>query len=317
MDSTTCEESTTKPGSGWSNHDIPPLMYPQITQSGQIQLYKSYRRYIHTAKGWSRTGSSSPNDAISSAGHGEKVHHSKGDEAKVVKSLMSQLCEKFYNKGWMPGTGGGMSIRIGSGTEEDPYTVFSTPSGIQKEDMVGDDVFELDMDQKVVAPPSTPGLSLSSMTNLWFIVYKLRPSTMCVIHTHSMNAQLVTLLDQESCRNSDVLRITHLEMIKGVGNHAYDDILEIPIIDNQKSENLLAPDMETVIRNFPKCNAVLVRRHGVYVWGDSWEEAKTRIESFDYLFESALKMKSMGIDCGQVPCKSRDENEVKRRKIND
>lgn len=298
---------------------MPTLMYQQInSQSGQIQLYKCHRRYIHTSHGWSRTGSSSPNDAISSAGQGEKVLPTDGDEGKVVKSLMSQLCEKFYAKGWMPGTGGGMSIRIGSGTPEDPYTVFSTPSGIQKEDMVGEDVFELDMDQNVVVPPSTPGLSLSSMTNLWFVVYKLRPSTMCVIHTHSMNAQLVTLLDQDSsCRNNNVFRITHLEMIKGVGNHAYDDVLEIPIIENQRSENLLAPDMETAIKNYPKSNAVLVRRHGVYVWGDSWEEAKTRLESFDYLFESALKMKSMGIDCGQIPQVNKDENQVKRRKIND
>mmetsp|Transcript_3112 Transcript_3112/g.5791 ORF Transcript_3112/g.5791 Transcript_3112/m.5791 type:complete len:134 (+) Transcript_3112:1-402(+) len=133
-----------------------------------------------------------------------------------------------------------------------------------------------------------------------------------------MNAQLVTLLDQEpSSKDRNVLRITHLEMIKGVGNHAYDDVLEIPIIDNQKSENLLAPDMEIAIKKYPKCNAVLVRRHGVYVWGDSWEEAKTRLESFDYLFESALKMKSMGIDCGQIPLMKNEENEAKKRKIND
>ncbi len=46
-----------------------------------------------------------------------------------------------------------------------------------------------------------------------------------------------------------------------------------------------------------------MRRHGVYVWGTSWEEAKVRLESFDYLFESAIKMKSMGIDPGVVPGK--------------
>ena len=196
------------------------MMYPQLTQDGQIHLYKCHRRYIHTAHGWSRTGSSSPNDAVASAGHGAKVNHD--DEAKVVKSLMGQLCEKFYAKGWMPGTGGGMSIRIGEGNLGHPYTVFSTPSGIQKEDMIGDDVFELDMDQNVIHLPVTPGLKLSSMTNIWFVIYKLRPSAMCVIHTHSLYAQLATLLDQQDLsgedEEKDVLRITHLEMIKGVGN---------------------------------------------------------------------------------------------------
>ena len=119
----------------------------------------------------------------------------------------------------------------------------------------------------------------------------------------------------DSDEKQDVLRLTHLEMIKGVGNHAFDSMLEIPIIDNQRSENLLAPDMERVIEKYPKCNAVLVRRHGVYVWGDSWEEAKTRIESFDYLFESAVRMKGMGIDCSVVPgSKSGDEPSKKRKR---
>ena len=303
------------PGKGWSNKEMPPSMFPKLSQDGQIHLYQCQRRYIQTSKGWSRTGSSCPNDAIASAGHGGKVDHK--DEAKVVRSLISQLCEKFYAKGWMPGTGGGMSVRIGSGNKEDPFSVFSTPSGIQKEDMIGNDLFELDMSQNVISMPQTSGLKLSSMTNIWFVVYKFRPTAMCVIHTHSMSAQLATLLNQdrdnENGTNHDVLRITHLEMIKGVGNHAYDSMLEIPIIPNQKSENLLAPDFEQVIQQYPKCNAVLVSRHGLYVWGDSWEEAKTRLESFDYLFESAIKMKSMGIDCGIVP-RSNISSDMPQRK---
>jgi methylthioribulose 1-phosphate dehydratase/enolase-phosphatase E1 len=287
------------PGSGWTNKQIAPLMYP-MSQDGQIHLYKCNRRYIQTSQGWSRTGSSDPNDPFSTSSSSDKICHA--DEAKAVKSLMSQLCEKFYTKGWFPGTGGGMSVRIGSGTESDPFTVFSTPSGIQKEDMVGEDIFELDMKQNVVLPPTTPGLKLSSMTNLWYVVYNHRPSAMCVIHTHSMNAQLATLLD--STEEDQVLRLTHLEMLKGVGNHSYECMLEIPIIDNQKAENLLEPDMVRAIQEYPKCNAVLVRRHGVYVWGDSWEEAKTRLESFDYLFETAIKMKQMGIDFSVPPLKT-------------
>jgi len=36
---------------------------------------------------------------------------------------------------------------------------------------------------------------------------------------------------------------------------------------------------------------VLVRRHGVYVWGENWQKAKTMCECYDYLFEIAVKMK--------------------------
>ena len=123
-----------------------------------------------------------------------------------------------------------------------------------------------------------------------------------------MNAQLATLLDTSEQANE--LRITHLEMIKGVGGHAYDDMLTIPIIKNMPSENLLGPDLEVALQRYPKCNAILVRRHGVYVWGESWEQAKTQLECFDYIFETAVKMKSMGIDCSSIPRKRVKELET-------
>lgn len=156
-----------------------------------------------------------------------------------------------------------------------------------------------DMDRNVVVPPKTPKLRQSACTPLWYVVYQERPSATCVIHTHSMNAQMATLLDPTE--TSDCLRVTHLEMLKGVGNHAYDDLLEIPIIDNRPSEDQLATQLRKAIRKYPKTNAVLVRRHGLYCWGDSWEQAKTQCESFDYLFQSAIEMKKLGIDPGLKP----------------
>ena len=34
----------------------------------------------------------------------------------------------------------------------------------------------------------------------------------------------------------------------------------------------------------------------MYVWGKDWVQAKTQAECYDYLFEAALRMKSLGID---------------------
>ncbi|KAL7546252.1 hypothetical protein ACHAWF_009589 [Thalassiosira exigua] len=251
---------------------------------------------------WTRIGAGSTEmDARHSASAGGKsiMTGCLIEEGKAVRALVAQLCEKFYEHGWATGTGGGVSIRVGGPAENRPYRVFVAPSGVMKEDVVGDDVFELDMDGNVVAAPRTPMLRLSACTPLWYVVYRCVPKASCVIHTHSMHAQLATLLDPTE--KSDALRVTHLEMLKGVGNHSYDDFLEVPIIDNRPSEDLLAEQLDEAIARRPKCNAVLVRRHGLYVWGDSWEQAKAQCESFDYLFEAAVKMKSMGLDCGVVP----------------
>lgn len=300
------------PGGGWSNGDIAPQLFAN-TQTGKLQLFSSHRRWIGLQSGWTRIGDGKTElDAShgTSAGTGESLANTNEEQGLAVRCLISQLCEKLYMLGWAMGTSGGVSIRIrgtdrsdanGNNIEEKDWRVFVTPSGIQKEDMIGDDVFELDMEGKVVVPSKTPGLRVSACTALWYVIYKHRPTATCAIHTHSMNAVQATLLD--ATETMDCLRLTHLEMLKGVGNHAYDDLLEIPIIDNRPTEDMLSDQMESAIKKYPKCNAVLVRRHGLFVWGDSWEQAKTQCETFDYLFECAVKLKQMGIDPSVPPPK--------------
>lgn len=73
----------------------------------------------------------------------------------------------------------------------------------------------------------------------------------------------------------------------------------MPIIENTARESELTERLSEAIKAYPKSQAVLVRRHGVYVWGSSWIQAKTQSECYDYLFECALKMKAMGIDASK------------------
>lgn len=79
--------------------------------------------------------------------------------------------------------------------------------------------------------------------------------------SHSMHAMIVTLLYK------DEFVVTHLEMIKGIKGHGYTDTLVIPIIENTPHEADLRDSMAAAMDKYPKATAVLVRRHGVYVWG--------------------------------------------------
>ncbi|CBY43314.1 unnamed protein product, partial [Oikopleura dioica] len=45
----------------------------------------------------------------------------------------------------------------------------------------------------------------------------------------------------------------------------------------------------------PESNAVIVRRHGIYVWGATWQQAKSQAECIDYLCETAVEMKKLGV----------------------
>ena len=54
----------------------------------------------------------------------------------------------------------------------------------------------------------------------------------------------------------------------------YDDTIVIPIIENMPSESLLLPGMEAAMLDYPRAIAVLVRNHGLFVWGTTWQAAK-------------------------------------------
>ena len=84
--------------------------------------------------------------------------------------------------------------------------------------------------------------------------------------------------------------------MQGIAGHGYYDNCTVPIIENTARECELTDRLRQAIRDYPNTQAVLVRRHGVYVWGTTWIQAKTQAECYDYLFESAVKMKALGID---------------------
>ena len=90
-------------------------------------------------------------------------------------------------------------------------------------------------------------------------------------------------------------RITGLEMAKGIDGHGVFDMTEVPIIENAAQECDLDASLGEAISAAPRSYAVLVRGHGVYVWGKDWVQAKTHAESYDYLFESAVRMLQAGI----------------------
>ncbi|CAJ0835342.1 2729_t:CDS:2 [Entrophospora sp. SA101] len=195
-------------------------------------------------------------------------------------NLIPELCRLFYKLGWVTGTG---------------ELVYIAPSGVQKERIKPKDLFVLLLStRRELRSPER--YKPSACTPLFYNAYTLRNANAC-IHTHSQNAVMVTLLYS----NSEVFEITHQEMIKGIRrgsskeNFEYFDSLVVPIIENTAKEEDLTEDMAKIMTKYPETNAVLVRRH------ESWEKAKTMCEFYDYLFEIAVKMKSIGLDPAAKP----------------
>jgi methylthioribulose-1-phosphate dehydratase len=212
----------------------------------------------------------------------EKVKKSpkRSANSQKTRELVCELCRNFYDLGWASGTGGGISIK-------DNGYIYMAPSGVQKERLNPEDIFVLDGDGNIVEEPGR-GLKLSQCSPLFMHAYKMRNAG-AVLHSHSVNAATATMLFDKQ------FRIKNMEMQKGVEGYGAFDTLEVPIIDNTAYECELADSLGDAIKNNPKTRAILVRRHGVYVWGKDWKQAKTHAECYDYLFEAAGRMKQLGI----------------------
>ena len=163
--------------------------------------------------------------------------------------------------------------------------------------MHADDMFVLDSDGAVVeAPVSGCSTKVSECAPLFLAAYQLRGAG-AVIHSHAVEALLATLLPARDggAGAGTEFCCTQLEMQKGIAGHGFYDRLEVPIIENTARESELTFALRQAIGAFPKTSAVLVRRHGVYIWGDTWQQAKTQAECYHYLFQAVVEAAKLGI----------------------
>ncbi|XP_039257764.1 methylthioribulose-1-phosphate dehydratase-like isoform X2 [Styela clava] len=211
------------------------------------------------------------------------------------RNLIPELCRQMFKLGWMSGTGGSMTIRQNK-------QIFVTPSGVSKERILPQDLFVLDDHGNLLdCPIQEKRLKMTDNAVVFLSIYSMRNAG-AIIHSHSPKAVMATLLfkDRE-------FRISHQEMLKGMfkGNsgerYGNEETLVIPIIENLPSERDLQHRVTIAVQQYPMSNAVLIRRHGLYVWGDTWQSAKSQSECLDYLFELALEMQKYGLDPAAMP----------------
>ncbi|CAM8888155.1 unnamed protein product [Rhodiola kirilowii] len=214
-----------------------------------------------------------------------------------TRALITELCRHFYTQGWVSGTGGSITIKVhDESVPKAQQLIIMSPSGVQKERMEAEDMYVLAPDGSYLytpAPKPWPHKApkCSDCAPLFLKAYNMRNAG-AVIHSHGMESCIVTMINPLAKE----FRITHMEMIKGIQGHGYYDELVVPIIENSAHERDLTNALAEAIEAYPKTTAVLVRNHGIYIWGDSWISAKTQAECYHYLFEAAIQLHQLGLD---------------------
>lgn len=222
---------------------------------------------------------------------------SQSEAVAETKMLAAELCKQFYGLGWVSGTGGSITIKVHDpAIPKSQQLIVMAPSGVQKERMKAEDMYVLSANGTVLSAPSPKPLphkppKCSDCGPLFLKAYQMRNAG-AVIHSHGLESCLATMIHPLSKE----FRITHMEMIKGIQGHGYYDELVVPIIENTAYEYELTESLANAIAAYPKTTAVLVRNHGIYIWGDSWISAKTQAECYHYLFDASFKLYQMGLD---------------------
>jgi len=197
-----------------------------------------------------------------------------------TRELLTELLRAFHARGWVSGTGGGISGPADGGG------LLLAPTGVHKERIRPDEFFTVDTaDGRIVRSPDDASLRPSECNSIFCLAARERGAR-SVVHSHGLSAVLAGDLAGED----DHLAIRDLEMLKGIRGVANRDVHVIPVIRNTPREGELVEQLERVLADprFERSFAVLVADHGAYIWGDDVWEAKRHTEVYHFLFEAAV-----------------------------
>lgn len=193
-----------------------------------------------------------------------------GNAAKIL----TDAGREFYRRGWVFGTSGNFSAKVSA----DPLQICITASGNDKGNLDETNFLEIDDNADVLQGFGTP----SAETLLHLTIYRLKPKTNAVLHTHSVWGTILA----DAFYADGAIEIEGYEMLKGlsgVKTHKHKE--KVPIIENSQDYIAVAHVIENVIRENPSIHGIFLRRHGLYTWGASIAEARRHIEIFEFLFE--------------------------------
>jgi methylthioribulose-1-phosphate dehydratase len=200
-------------------------------------------------------------------------------------SSLAAVARSFYERGWMMGTAGNLSLRLADGT------FWITASGKAKGGLGPADFLRVAPGGEVVERRS-PGGRPSAETSLHDAVYRLVPEAGACFHVHTIAGNVAARL-----AGGGSLRLPPLEMIKGFGIWDEEPEVEVPVLPNHAEVARIAAELETRFRSAPpRVPGFLIRDHGLTAWGRDAEAAQNHVELFEYLFGFLAAAHQAGVE---------------------
>ncbi|MDC2867350.1 methylthioribulose 1-phosphate dehydratase [Bacillus sp. BP-3] len=190
---------------------------------------------------------------------------------------LSELKKELTDRNWFPATSGNISIKV----SDNPLTFLVTASGRDKTKTTPDDFLLVDQHGN---PVLETNLRPSAETLLHTHIYNLTNAA-CVLHIHTTDNNVITnVYDQE-------VVLCNQEIIKALNIWEEGASIRIPIIENYAHIPTLGEQFRKHIHE--DAGAVLIRNHGITVWGKDGFDTKKRLEAYEFLFQFHIKLLSI------------------------
>ena len=199
------------------------------------------------------------------------------EEMKKLASLVRVMNSLGHN----PATSGNYSLR----SKTTPEIALVSESGIDKSKFTEENFLPLYISNREMHEDYKPsGRKSSDETDIHLTIYQITKAN-CVLHSHLLDS----LLFADLFPGKQFATIKDLELLKGFkGVKTHELEINIPVFDNTQDIRALAEIVKPSILSQPNSYGLLLRGHGIYVWGDSVEEAKRHLEVFEYIFKYYL-----------------------------
>ena len=196
------------------------------------------------------------------------------DGMENIAASLAAVAKGFHARGWLLGTSGNLSAVV----QREPLRIAMSASGVDKGELRAEQILSIDENARLVGQDGKP----SDESLLHIRIVKERGAG-AVLHTHSI---WNTILSDVYAPQGGI-RIEGYEMLKGLqGVRTHEHAEWLPIVENSQDMPALAETIGETLNQHKDAHGFLLRRHGLYTWGENLAQAKRHIEIFEFLLET-------------------------------
>src|SRR5690606_31266212 len=185
------------------------------------------------------------------------------------------VAAELYSRGWLDGTAGNLSVRLGADR------ALITGSGLSKGSLTAGDLVDIELSTGAAVGTNTGTPSAESAIHA--ALYRHLPDCGAVVHAHPPSATAATTVLAER----GVVRFDDFEMAKGLDPSARMP-LTVPVLANHRDVARIAAELSARLSTDTP-PAVLIDRHGATTWGPDLETARNRMECLEMLCQLQLR----------------------------